>query len=161
MMMRWHRQQGESRLWYGRFLTYLELGPGRSAYAAYVATQQAAGKETAGSAPGAWNRTAQRDQWSQRAAAYDDHLQERAATALTESMTALLLAGPTAAKKLVDLLQSESEEQARHAANSILNRIGAIHVAQPDDDGRPQIQTIVVAASPAHPTTPPAEDNDK
>ena len=151
----WHRQPNEPALWHGRFQTYLSLGPQRSVYAAYVATWQEQAKTPAGSAPGSWNDTARRDQWAARADAYDTHQQERAAAALDESMTKLRIAGPKAAQQLIKLLTSESEDQARLAANSILNRIGAIHTTQADENGRIPITTIEVITPP--PVAEPVE----
>ncbi len=142
--MIWHKHPQEPALWHGRFHTFLTLGPQRSVYAAYVATWKADDKTPAGSAPGAWNESAKTHNWHSRADAYDAHQQELAAAALDQTMTHLRIAAPKAAQKLIDLLTSDSEDQARLAANSILNRIGAIHTTQADDDGRIPITTIEV-----------------
>ncbi len=149
-MRLWHRQKEESALWHGRFQTYLSLGPQRSVYAAYVATCRENEKTPKGSAPGAWNRVARDTDWNLRADAFDQYQQEVAAFALDEAMTQLRLAGPKAAKHLVNMLKSDSEEQSRLAANSILNRIGAVHTTHVVDDGRVPITMIeVVTPSPA------------
>lgn len=140
----WHQQPGEPALWHGRFQTFLQLGARRTVYAAYVETCREQDKTPSGSAPGAWNRNAKTHNWQSRAAAFDADQLKRASEALDDTMTRLRLAAPDAAKALVKLLASDSEEQARLAANSILNRIGAVHTPQPDDDGRLPISIIEV-----------------
>ncbi len=140
----WHRQPGEPIKWYDRFQAYLTAGPARTIHGTYTAEWQEKTRTPARKTPGAWTRVAQQWQWSDRADAYDARQQEIAIAAVDDAMLALRLAGPRAARRLVQLLDAESDEQARQAANSILNRIGAIHVPQADDDGRVPITTIEV-----------------
>ena len=69
----WDRWDYESSIAYSCFEVYLTLGGDRSVVAAY---RQKTGKEEAKQASGMWNRWATGHEWSQRAAAYDSHLQE-------------------------------------------------------------------------------------
>lgn len=148
--MIWHRQEGEPVKWFDRFQAYLAAGPTRTVYATYTAEWQAKSRTPARKTPGAWAAAAHRWGWTDRAAAYDAQQAELAQVAIDEAMLALKRAGPKAARRLVQLLDAESDEQARQAANSILNRIGVIHVPQADDDGRVPITTIEVVTPGAN-----------
>ncbi len=64
----WNRLLEENNRWYGRFLAYLALGPGRSVRAVY---NQEKGHESSKQASPSWKDAAHRFEWERRAAAYD------------------------------------------------------------------------------------------
>lgn len=76
----WHRQPGEPAKWFDRFSLYLQLGPGRSLWAAYQQARQRSGAESAGKRgqgmPRSWRLAAERYQWQLRAEAYDTSKQQ-------------------------------------------------------------------------------------
>lgn len=61
----WERRADENDLWYERFIAYLKLGPGRSV--SLVST----GKRNSYPIPSHWMIVAKRNEWRERAAAYD------------------------------------------------------------------------------------------
>ncbi len=69
----WKRQFGESHQAFAAFEVYRDLGAPRTVVEAY---RQKLGKPDAKYANGTWNRWAQHWHWPQRAAAWDDHLDE-------------------------------------------------------------------------------------
>jgi hypothetical protein len=68
----WDRQPKESEEAYAAFLTYRDMGDGRTVVDAY---RQSERKPNAKQADGTWNRWAKSFGWSGRASAWDNHLQ--------------------------------------------------------------------------------------
>lgn len=146
----WDLLPDEPTKWHDRFLTYLGLGPWRSLHAAYLLDREQREVELppARGTPGSWRKNAERWRWVERAKAWDAGQHEKAKTALAQVLEILLLAGPLAASKLVGLLEASSDDQVRLAANSILNRIGAIHDPAVDEEGVKRITTIRLIPPP-------------
>lgn len=79
----WDRQPKESEEAYSAFLTYRDLGEGRTVPEAY---RQAKRKPDARQPNGTWNKWAASRDWATRAQAYDDHLRsERDKVAAAEA----------------------------------------------------------------------------
>ena len=68
----WEQQAGESGPAFAAFRAFRDMGPGRSAVKAYG---QSTGNEGATQKPGRWNAWARRHRWTERANAYDRHLE--------------------------------------------------------------------------------------
>lgn len=62
----WEQQPGENDLWYGRFLRYLALGPGRSV------SLVAKGRRNAYPVPAHWPIQARQLEWKTRAEGFDE-----------------------------------------------------------------------------------------
>lgn len=83
----WDRQAGEPARWFTRFSAFLALGPGRSLNAAARAEQVNGARVSEGAerrAAGAWQRTAQRWRWRERAEAWDKGQADRERNALED-----------------------------------------------------------------------------
>ncbi|HRJ42143.1 MAG TPA: hypothetical protein PL105_09685 [Caldilineaceae bacterium] len=129
--------------WYARFLVYRDLGTDRTLDGAY---RVHAGRES-GRAGAAWRGAAEQWRWAKRAEAWDLHLQAKAAGAAEEALQVLRLGAKEAAEKLVDLVRSGAAEQARLAANSILNRVGVVWAGpEADEDGVLPIQFVEIVS---------------
>jgi hypothetical protein len=68
----WEQQPGESGPAYRAFCAFRDMVPGRSAVKAYG---QLTGNEGATQKPGRWNKWAKDRRWTERAKAYDRHLE--------------------------------------------------------------------------------------
>lgn len=76
MTTSWERYAGETEAWYDRFKVYLYMGPDRTLAAAHDLVTRLA-KGAAHPQLSSWRRAAQRNQWQERAAAYDAELRRK------------------------------------------------------------------------------------
>lgn len=99
----WDQQSGESSEAYARFLTYRNLGPGRSlALANRVHGTATARKKTQG-ANGTWTLESTRHRWKERADAWDvENLKSQGPELVKMWMSAVLSAVTKATQKLAD-----------------------------------------------------------
>jgi hypothetical protein len=77
----WERIEGENNLWYGRFFTYLNMGPSRTLLGAvHIDEARRGAKGRSSSAPGSWFNASRDFKWKERAQAYDEHLRKEVFT---------------------------------------------------------------------------------
>lgn len=140
----WDRQPGEPARWFARFSAFLALGPGRSLNASARAEQGDGGKVSEGAerrAAGAWQRTAQRWRWRERAEAWDKGQADRERDALEDerreerrARRALLR---TARQKVERALGSLEPETWREAVYSLRIIAGEQRIEYGERDGGP------------------------
>lgn len=81
----WDRQENEPARWFLRFRRYLAAGHTRSVNAIYEAERQEKAEKSRNNRAGeTWYQAARRYQWKERAAAYDDEVQEQKAATMRQ-----------------------------------------------------------------------------
>jgi hypothetical protein len=152
----WERQPGEKAMWYRRFWAWLNH-PRRSMLAVYQEEREERRKkarkspkkpdskrgrrETTG-VPGRWKEIAQEWDWEGRAGAWDEYQESLARQAVEEAALILRQSAPRAAQRIVDIVGSEDDKEARQASAEVLDRSGVSRVTRREitgEGGKPLI----------------------
>ena len=117
-------------MWYRRFWRWLHH-PKRAVLAVYqeewAERRKKAGKSTENpptSTAGSWSEASKRYDWAARADAWDAHCEYIAQEYIERAHVEMCLGAVDAARRLLEIAASDDDQQARQAANSILDRIG-------------------------------------
>lgn len=134
----WDRLPNEPIRWYARFEHYRLLGPFTRSVTK-VWTDECTARD--GSPPPntrvsrGWFRQAKRWQWQKRAEAWDESNLAERSSEVELAQAHLRKALPMAAARLVELVGSESDAQARMAVNDIFKLLGITSIERGQEEG--------------------------
>jgi hypothetical protein len=157
----YHRQEGESNLWYDRFHRFMRMGPGRSltrCYREVINAQRAVqGRpllpKTAGCSR-VWRQRAREYHWHERAEAWDEERRHQDLKQVEHALSSARALAPEAIMILMQIMrgglknpegtitEGQNCTQRRLAAERLLNLAGILHLAADDQDFGPQINTV-------------------
>jgi hypothetical protein len=113
----WEQEEGESTLWYGRFVKFMRLGTRRSINAVFAKEQRANAKVTRNNekqrelnAPGEWYDIKKVWKWDERARAYDEYQRAEEDRIIAEERDKIMRSGFALQHKRIQLLDRLSRK---------------------------------------------------
>ena len=149
---KYERQEGETNLWFDRFVKFCLYGSARSldqcfrdVVGDYRAAQGRARPREDARAPGAWRKQAKLFSWWARAEAWDAEQRILAMNRVADTLDLVRNNAQKAAQFQIDLMNNKIEGadviQRRLASNSLMNRAGVVHdgLQGDEEDGAAQV----------------------